>query len=392
MRHVKLLCGAGPLSKWLALSLAAAAVCAAIPGAAQTAAEPSIAKEKANYDLSGLPDYVPERVEDTFHCHNASCKGEWGLIRIQASENFQELISSWQNAFLKLHPNVKFADLFSPSGIGGLVSKTYDIGILGHAAWRSDFVAFRDVYGHDPLEIRLNGAFDWPKGIQPAPVFIVSKDNPLTSLTLDQIDGIFGAERTGGWSRNFQWSSAAARGPERNIRTWGELGLGREWADKPIHPYGFDATLSGWSHLIEQVAFRGGDKWNPAIVEMVRGGKTAAADAQIAQAVAADKYAIGFNLMKVVRLEPGLKVIPVARDSASPAVMPSSDSIFQRSYPLTNNVYIYLDRAPGKPLPPRLREFLTFVLGKQGQQLLAAQGSLVPLNAVDSRREIAKLH
>src|SRR5207253_2492505 len=82
-------------------------------------------------------------------------------------------------------------------------------------------------------------------------------------LSLKQLDGIFGAERSGGW-KGSTWSTDAARSAKDNIRTWGALGLAGEWADKPINIYGIDATLSNWSDLIQRVVFKGGDKWNPA--------------------------------------------------------------------------------------------------------------------------------
>src|SRR5690606_22293872 len=67
----------------------------------------------------------------------------------------------------------------------------------------------------------------------------VHKDNPLNQLTLDQLDGIFGAQRDGGWN-GLTWDTSLARGPDKNIRTWGQLGLKGEWADKPIQVYGYN--------------------------------------------------------------------------------------------------------------------------------------------------------
>jgi phosphate transport system substrate-binding protein len=349
------------------------------------------ARESAPFDLSGLPDYHPSRAGAAGHCHGAVCNGEWGVVRVQGSENFQELISAWQNDFLALHPNIRFADYFMPSGFGGLVTGTYDIGVLGHSAWRSDYEAFREAKGHDPLEIMIaTGGFDRGKANTPAPVFIVNKDNPLASLTLEQIDGVFGAARTGGWRPNFTWTTASARTAAGDIRTWGQLGLTGEWADKPIHLYGFDATLSNWSQLIEQVAFKGGDKWNPALHEMVRGGMKAPADAQIVAAVAQDKYAIAFDIMRVVRQDERVKALPVGANGHAP-VMPSTESIFQRTYPLSNAVYLYVDRKPGQPLPPRVKEFLAFILSRQGQEEVAKQGLFIPLNAETARHELEKL-
>jgi len=67
-------------------------------------------------------------------------------------------------------------------------------------------------------------------------IIVVHKDNPLTQISMKQLDGVFGGPRLGGyvgsvWHTEYPY----ARGPEENIRTWGQLGLTGAWADKPIH-------------------------------------------------------------------------------------------------------------------------------------------------------------
>jgi phosphate transport system substrate-binding protein len=355
------------------------------------AAAPACAKD---FDLSALPAYTwrpgPE-YESGKHCHGAVCDGEWGVIRIHGTELTQHLVHLWQDHFLKLHPNIRYQDYFVPSGFSGLVAGTAEINVMGHTAWRSDLKAFEGVYGYAPYEIMFaTGAFNHGKGNTPAPIFFVNRDNPLTGLTLAQLDGIFGAERSGGW-KGSTWSTEAARGPEGNIRTWGQLGLTGEWADKPIHPYGFDATLSNWSDLIQRVVFKGGDKWNPALKEMVRGGSKAPADTQIVQAVAEDKYGIGFNLMRVVEKEPRVKPLAIAAEVGGAFVAPTRESNYRRTYPLANAVYIYINRAPGQTISPRVREFLAYILSREGQQDVVDDGMFLPLNPDAARGEREKL-
>jgi len=328
------------------------------------------------YDLSGLPGY---RYSNPQPIH--------GVIRIHGTELTQHLIHGWEDAFLKLHPLVRFGDYMLPSGFSGLLAGTADINVMGHTAWRSDIKAFEEAFGYDPFEVMFaTGGFNRRKGNTPAAIIFVNKANPITKLSLGQLDGIFGAQRTGGWNGT-RWSTASARGPEEDIRNWGQLGLGGEWKDKPIHIFGIDATLSNWSELIQRIVFKGGDKWNPALNEIVRGGVEVPADAQIVSSVADDPYAIGFNLMRVVEQNAGVKALAIAAKDGEPAIMPTAQSCYDRTYPLVNAVYLYLNRPPGKPLNPRLLEFLKFVLSRDGQQIVVDDGMFIPLYPAAARGE-----
>jgi phosphate transport system substrate-binding protein len=339
---------------------------------------PALAQQ---YDLSGLPPYHDETNTQQLH----------GVIRIHGTELTQHLIHQWEDAFLKLHPLVRFSDYMLPTGFSGLCAGTADINVMGHTAWRSDLKAFEGVFGYDPFEVMFaTGGFNLKKGNTPAAIVFVNKDNPVNQLSLRQLDGIFGAQRTGGWNGT-HWSTASARGPEGNIRTWGQLGLTGDWKDKSIHLYGIDATLSNWSELIQRVVFKGGDKWNPAMNEIVRGGVEIPADAQIVSSVANDPYGIGFNLMRVVEKNPGVKALAIGALDQGPYIQPTAESCYQRTYPLVNAVYLYLNRPPGSQLDPRLKEFLKFVLSREGQQIVLDDGMFIPLNPKAALEELRKL-
>lgn len=317
-----------------------------------------------------------------------------GTIRISGTP-LDNLIGTWANDFKNHHKRVRFTTYLTNTSqaFAGLVQGTADIGVMGHRTWLESRRAFRETYGYDPLEIRFaKGSYDDPKGSTPGLVFFVHQDNPLQSLTIAQIDGIFGAQRSGGW-RGLTWSSQAARGPERNIRTWGQLGLTGDWANRPVTPYGTDITLSNWADLIEQVAFQGGTKWNPALHEGPRADILEGNhDRQIVQAVGHDRHAIGFMFKRVIDAAGApVRVLPIARDAHSAAIAPSNASFFDGSYPFHNNVYLYLNKSPGKPLGAREREFARFILSREGQAIIAAERRFIPLNADEVRAELAKL-
>lgn len=339
----------------------------------------------AHYDLTGLPPYKPQQMA-------------LGVLRISGTP-LESLVGRWASEFRAKQGHVRLqAYLINTSqAFAGLLTGQADIGLMGHRTWHASLMAFDHAFGHEPLEIRFaNGSYDDPQGSTPGLVFFVHKSNPLTGLTLEQIDGIFGAQRTGGWVGT-HWSTAAARGPEGNIRTWGQLGLRGEWADKPIHLHGSDVTLSNWADLIEREAFKGGKKWNPALVEGPRAdislkahGKTR--DQEIVEGVQNDPSAIGFMFQRVISaMGSDVKVLPLSARKGAPFVVPSSQSFFDGSYPMRNGAYLYLNRAPGRPLPARDREFVRFVLSREGQQIVAQSRIFIPLNAEQIAVELRKL-
>jgi phosphate transport system substrate-binding protein len=341
--------------------------------------------QPAHYDLSALPPYVKtQRVT--------------GILRVYGTP-LEELTGKLANAFRGYHGQVRLnAYLINTSqAFAGLVTGEADIGLMGHRQWRNGFVAFEKQFGYAPLEIRFaSGSYDDPQGTTPGLMFIVNRNNPLAGLTLEQIDGIYGAERTGGWV-NGQWSTAVARGPEKNVRTWGQLGVTGELAGQTIRLYGSDITLSNWADLIEREVFHGGTKWNPALIEAPRAdigtkakGKTR--DQQVLEAVEKDTAAIGFIFQRVINANQGnVRVLPLARAAGKPFVTPSAQTFFDGSYPLHNGAYIYLNRVPGQPLGAREKEFVRFLLSREGQQIIADNRLFIPLSADQAKAELAKL-
>jgi phosphate transport system substrate-binding protein len=339
----------------------------------------------ARYDLSALPSYQPKDLA-------------LGVLRVYGTP-LEALVGRWATEFRGHQGHVRLHSYLinTSQGFEGLVTGQADVGLMGHRTWHTPLKAFDAAFGDAPLEIRFaSGSYDDPQGTTPGLVFIVNKNNPLANLTLQQIDGIFGAQRTGGWAGT-RWSTAAARGPESNIRTWGQLGLGGEWADKPIHPRGTDVTLSNWADLIEREAFHGGTKWNPALYEGPRAdiswkahGKTR--DQQIVEVVQNDPLAIAFTFQRVVNAtKADVKVLPLAARAGGPFVVPSAQSFFDGSYPLHNGAYFYLNRVPGRPVPARVKEFVRFVLSREGQQIIADSRLFVPLDAAQAQAELRKL-
>jgi phosphate transport system substrate-binding protein len=220
---------------------------------------------------------------------------------------------------------------------------------------------------------------------------LVNKDNPIKRLTIQQLDGIFGSQRSGGY-QGTTWNPEVARGPESNIRTWGQLGLTGEWADKPIRVHaGNNYYDTHWD--IQRQVFGGGDKWNENMVEYTNyanpDGSFHIGWYDLANAVANDKYAIGYDFPYAVN--PGVKAVAIARDRSSPAFEPSEKTYQDMSYPLRSDNYWYFNRKPGTLVAPMIREYLRYVLSRDGQQDMLDNGRMLPIPAAVVAEQLAKL-
>jgi len=85
--------------------------------------------------------------------------------------------------------------------------------------------------------------------------------------------------------------------------------------------------------------------------------------------------ALGFGGMDHPRDE-GIKVLGIRRDENSPAVLPTTRTVQDRTYPLAHYVYWYF---AGRPTGAA-RDFLKFVISPAGQEVVREAGvRFVPL-------------
>lgn len=339
------------------------------------------------FDLSELPEYKPS-------------KPMTGVIRQWGSNYLADspLEGYFEEAFRKYHPEVRFENNLASTFIGmaGLYTGQADLAPMGRRPSWEELQAYQRMMGTLPAEIMMaTGSFDvsgWSFALVP----FVHKDNPLKSLTLEQLDGIFGAERQGGWDRN-SWDASVARGPEKNIRTWGQLGLKGEWANKPIRVLGYTLNFHFPRDFAEK-AMGGGYKWNEQMVEYSNKiregegdyGKLWNAGDQMMEDLGNDKYAITYTAMLYAG-KPNVKTVPLAKTAAGPFVMPTIETVQARTYPLTREVYFYANRKPGEKMDPLIAEYLRFIVSREGQSLVMKDGKYLPLTAEAARKQLEEI-
>ena len=286
-----------------------------------------------------------------------------GNLRLWGYDGMSSLLQQWEKGFQRSHPAIHFDNKLpgAAAAMAGIYTGTADISVMGRELWPNETMAFQWVYQYPPVGVEVVTSGLASPGQSYSPVVVVNAKNPLSTISLAQLAGIYGNEhRRGG----------------KNLRVWGDLGLTGIWADRPIHIYGYGVN-DGLGVYFRKTVLLGDFKPNASehLVTDRQGGASAAS--RIRTAVRSDPLAIGY-----AEYYPGsrqVKTLPVAAEANRAAVMPNSQTISDRSYPLTRSLRFYINRSPGKAVPPDLLAFLHYILSPEGQQIVAADGHFVPL-------------
>ncbi len=213
----------------------------------------------------------------------------------------------------------------------------------------SEIKQFASQRGYEPLVMPI--AVD-------AVALYVHKDNPLTGLTLDQVDAIF--------------STGRQRGYKKPVATWGDLALDNGWSAAPIQLYGRDRK-SGTRAFFQEHVLAGGD-FKPTMHEEPGA-------ASVILALSRDQLGIGFSGIGLQASN--VRIVPLAENEGMPLIVPSPATVADNTYPLRRLLYLYLDKEPGAALPPAIQEFLAFVKSRDGQEAVVRAGFYpLPLDQV----------
>ncbi|WP_440224398.1 PstS family phosphate ABC transporter substrate-binding protein [Dokdonella sp. MW10] len=336
------------------------------------------------WDLGDLPRYEPKHKLE-------------GTLRIWGSNYLKDgpLGGYWEEAFRKFHPGITFEWNLPTAGIAipAVAAKVADLGV-GRPATLMDHLTFEQVFRYPITEITAaTGSYD-VYGWSPAFIILVNEKNPLTQISMKQLDGVFGTARLGGYDGSV-WRTDAPfrRGEEDNVRTWGQLGLTGEWTDKRIHPCG-QSPRANIQVVFQNLVLRGSDQW----VEGYRAfanyatpdGKIAPWSHQVRDEILRDPQAICIASPLTVA-EEGMRELAVQGFEGGPFVKRTLESVRDRSYPLINEIFFYADKPPGKSADPKVEEFLRFVLSREGQQQVQREGRYTPLTGDVVKAQLAKL-
>jgi phosphate transport system substrate-binding protein len=281
-----------------------------------------------------------------------------GNLNAVGSDTLNDLMGYWAEGFQKQYPNVRIQieGKGSSTAPPALIAGTAQLGPMSREMKPSEIDEFEKKYGYKPTQIRVS--------IDALAVY-VNKDNPLSKLTLPQVDAVF--------------SKTRRCGLPADVTTWGELGLAGDWSARPISIYGRNSASGTYGYFKEHALCNGDYKDSV---------KEQPGSASVVQGVTEDLNAIGYS--GIGYKTSGVRALDLAvKDGASYGQADAGD-VYGGRYPLSRFLFIYVNRAPNKPLDPLVREFLGFVLSQEGQQLVVKAGYL-PIAYDITQRERAKL-
>ena len=199
---------------------------------------------------------------------------------------------------------------------------------------------FVEQHGYEPTAVPV--AVD-------AVALYVHKDNPVSGLTLDQVDAMF--------------SSTRKRGYQSAITQWGQLGLTDGWDKASIQLYGRDRK-SGTRAFFQEHCLAGG--------EFLPGLHEDPGAASVILDLGRDQLGIGYSGLGLQ--SSSVRVVPLAEAAGMPFVTPAASTVADQTYPLRRVLYLYIDKAPGASLPAAAQEFLKFIMTQEGQEAVSKAG------------------
>ena len=284
-------------------------------------------------------------------------RGISGNANSIGSDTMNNLMTLWLEGFRKYYPtvNIQVEGKGSSTAPPALMEGTAQFGPMSREMKSTEVDKFEEHYGFKPTTIRTS--------LDALAVF-VNKDNPLKCLSLEQVDAIFSKTRKFGHSE---------------VNTWGEIGLKGEWANKPISLYGRNSA-SGTYGFFKEKALKKGDYKDTV--------KEQPGSASVVQGITEDKYSVGYS--GIGYKTSGVNAIALSNKSGETCYDGSYENVLSKKYPLARYLFLNIVKQPNKNLDPLVKEFIKYILSKEGQQIVVKDGYL-PLSFEVVQEELSKL-
>jgi phosphate transport system substrate-binding protein len=284
--------------------------------------------------------------------------GVSGNFTSVGSDTLNNLMTLWAEEYKRVYPNVniQIQGAGSSTAPPALTEGASNFGPMSRLMTAKEVESFEKKHGYKPHPV--------PVAIDSLAVY-VNKDNPITGLSIQEVDAIMSVGRKCGFPTD--------------ITKWGQVGMTGEWANRDIAMYGRNSVSGTYGYFKEVALCKGDFKRNLA---------EQPGSASVVQSVSTQINAIGYS--GIGYKTSGVRAIPLSRKKGERFVEADAKHAIDGSYPLARVLYVYVNKKPNTPLAPLEREFFKMVLSKQGQQVVVKDG-FVPMPAAMAKKAVDDL-
>jgi len=257
-------------------------------------------------------------------------------IENKGSDTIVNLALAWAEKYQTDHPDVRISVTGGGSGTGiaALINGTVDLANASRKI-KEEEIADARANGIEPVEHIIAGD---------AIAVIVHPDNPVSQLTLQQISDIYSGK----------------------ISNWSEVG----GEDRPIVKLSRETNSGTHVYFLETV-LRLGSKEDKTLFSMDT--LLLPSSEGIIAEVRQNPNAIGYDGLGYVPHD--VKKIAIAKSAGEPYVLPSVETVNDKTYPISRDLYMY---TAGEPTGI-IKEYLDWILSAEAQEIVLELG-FVPIH------------
>ena len=252
-------------------------------------------------------------------------------IENKGSDTIVNLALAWAEEYQAEYPDIRISVTGGGSGTGiaALINNTVDIANASRQI-KDEEVAEAQAKGVSPVEHVI---------ARDAIAVIVNPENPVRELTLQQISDIYSGV----------------------ITNWGEVG----GEDRPIVKLSRETNSGTHVYFLETV-LRLGDKENKTLfsTDTLLLPSSEGIIAEVRQ----NPNAIGYDGLGYVPDD--LVMIAIAKKAGGAYVLPSIETVNDKSYPIARDLYMYTNGEP----TGIVKEYLDWILSAEAQEIVAELG------------------
>ena len=288
----------------------------------------------------------------------AAASGVSGNLSSVGSDTLANLMTLWAEEYKRFYPNVNIQVQAAGSSTAppALAEGTSNLGPMSRKMKNKEIAAFEKKFGYKPTPV--------PVAIDALAVY-VHKDNPVKGMSIADVDAIFSSTRKCGGSDN--------------LDSWGDLGLHGDWTKRDIQLFGRNSVSGTYGYFKKKALCKGDFK---STVNEQPGS------ASVVQSVSSSLNGIGYS--GIGYKTSGVRAVPLSKKAESDRVEATPENAISGKYPLARFLYVYVNKAPGKPLSPLEGEFIKMVLATQGQKVVVKDG-YIPLPSEVASKVLAAL-